>query len=148
MLEILHLFSFTYFHYYYFCYHYYNLVPFFIVIIIIIIIIIVIIIIVIIISSTIQLVNECVLFLYFPSGNIISVLFLHGFDPFIHIVSFIILLQGRNILFCFVKKFFLQMIGSQLVALFICIAFIFSYISGLLVVGVIFYMEFDCQCFF
>ena len=28
------------------------------------------------------------------------------------IVSFLILLQGRNLLFCFMKKFLLQMIGS------------------------------------
>ena len=28
------------------------------------------------------------------------------------IVSFLILLQGRNALFCFMKKFLLQMIGS------------------------------------
>ena len=57
-------------------------------------------------------------------------LVLHGFDIFIHMVSFIILLWGRNIVFYLMKKFLLQMIGSWLVTLFAFITLLFNYTGG------------------
>ena len=56
-------------------------------------------------------------FRYFPAEkhNLIfewRYFFLYGFDIFIHILNFIILLLEENIAFYFTKKFLLEMISS------------------------------------